>query len=163
MEDRVVLSHVGLPLVAAAVHPTHHPMTLDGVVQGSVTFRGDVHLLQGSGRVAPLGNGTANGSLAIRLGEPTFYDGELTLLNRSGSVTLRIKGIQGGPSGPAAHLPYDILGGTGAYLGATGHGLVAYEQGGPLIVLDSGPHVSPGIRGTFALAFGHAVLPLLPL
>ena len=101
-------------------------------------------LLRGKGRVAPLGAVSLIGTLSIRSGEPSFYDGTVTLATSKGGVRVHIFGIVGGPSGPPAHLHYQIVAGWGSYRGATGKGDVVYDQG----------HSSVDHRTPFSLTFG---------
>jgi hypothetical protein len=126
------------------------PIVLQGTVNGfqipsplASAKPGDL-LLKGSSKVAPLGQVALVGTLSIRSGEPTFYDGTEVLSNRQGGIQLHIFGIVGGPSGPPAHLHYDILAGFGAFRGATGKGDVVYDQSPPM-----------NGRTPFSLTFGN--------
>ncbi|MBV8269611.1 MAG: hypothetical protein JO252_25080 [Planctomycetaceae bacterium] len=89
-------------------------------------------LLLGRGKVAPLGQVDLVGTLSSRSAEPTTYDGTVMLFNSLGGINVHIFGIVGGPSGPPAHLHYDILEGFGAFQGATGNGNVVYVQNPPM-------------------------------
>ncbi len=156
LEGRVVLSHGMMTpaLVGAAVStpPQKHVIDLQGTVKGfatpsplaSASAIPGALLLHGKGTVAPLGAVGLVGTLSIRSGEPTFYDGRVSLSNGRGSVQVHIFGIVGGPSGPPAHLHYEITGGSGLYRGATGKGDVVYDQG--LSPVDN--------RTPFSLSFG---------
>jgi hypothetical protein len=137
LEDRVALSHAHT--VPALVHatanlsttPVQAPVSLEGTVKGVQTpvahQPGTLHLV-GSGNVAPLGPEKAVGTLTIKSGEPTFYNGTVTLSDPLGSIDVQISGIQGGPIGLGRPvlLHYKITGGTGAFHGATGSGNVTY-------------------------------------
>ena len=160
LEERVVLS----PGLAAEVGPSvavtpRVQLDLRGTVMG-VESRdpfADRLRLSGRGEVAPLGQVQASGTLTIRSGEPTIYDGQLTLVARKGNVFVHIHGIVGGPSRPhSVHLRYDITGGTGQYRGATGHGAVTYEhrtRPGPSLFLPARSG-RPYARVMFTLKFG---------
>lgn len=154
LEDRVVLSHGMLApsLIGAAptTPPQKHAIDLHGTVKGFATpsplasaIPGAL-LLRGTGKVAPLGAVSLIGTFSIRSGEPTFYEGTVSLSNLSGGLQVRISGIVGGPSGPPAHLHYKIVGGWGAYRGAFGTGDVVYDQG----------HSPVDHRTPFSLTFG---------
>jgi hypothetical protein len=127
--------HVVPVALVARTPPPASRIDLQGTVTGFATPNpagppgpGNL-LLNGSGTVAPLGKVNLVGPFSIRYGEPTFYNGDVTLSDTAGSVEVKITGIIGGPSGPPAHLHYTILSGTGAYGGATGSGNVIYNQG----------------------------------
>ena len=156
LEGRVVLSHGMLALAmvgpVATAPPLAHVIDLHGTVKGvavpsplasasASVLPGD--LLNGKGSVSPLGSIRLVGTFSIRSGEPTFYDGRVSLSNGRGSVQVHIFGIVGGPSGPPAHLHYKITGGSGHDQGATGKGVVVYDQG-------------PAVKGRtlFSLDFG---------
>lgn len=133
LEERLVLS----PGLAAEVGPSVAVMPrvqldLRGTVTGVESrdpSAADRLRLSGRGEVAPLGQVQASGTLTIRSGEPTIYDGQLALVARKGHVFVHIYGIVGGPSRlHSVHLRYDITGGTGQYRGATGHGAVTYDR-----------------------------------
>lgn len=139
LEDRVTLSHaMATPAIispAATNPPATHAINLVGTVKGFETpsplasaIPGGL-LLRGQGKVAPLGQVGLIGRFSIRSGEPTFYDGTEVLFNGRGGIVVHIAGIVGGPSGPPAHLHYQILAGWGAFQGATGKGNVVYTQG----------------------------------
>jgi hypothetical protein len=127
--------HVVPVALVARSPPPASKIDLQGTVAGFATPNpagppgpGNL-LLKGSGTVAPLGKVNLVDPFSIRYGEPTFYNGDVTLSDTAGSVEVKITGIVGGPSGPPAHLHYTILSGTGAYGGATGSGNVIYNQG----------------------------------
>ncbi len=118
----------GAAQVAASSHKVH--LALNGSIGGpnsSTVTNPDVGAslsLDGSGRVAPLGQVSSTGSLHmtgfIKTGHAT---GTLTLEGPKGSVTLALEGpSQAGFSGPPSALTYTITGGTGPYAGATGRG-----------------------------------------
>ncbi len=164
LEARVALSSGMLApaLVSrAAVTTTPVPPTqvidLRGTIKGIASpsplaspIAGDL-LLNGKGTVSPLGPAQLVGTLSIRSGEPTFYDGRVSLSNNLGSVQVHIFGLVGGPSGPPAHLHYEITGGSGLYRGAVGKGDVLYTQG-PSASATGGPFA-------FSLAFGPSSTP----
>jgi hypothetical protein len=115
-------------LVAASSHKLH--LALSGSIGGpssSAVTNPDVGAsfsLDGSGRVAPLGQVSSTGSLHltgfIATGHAT---GTLTLRNAKGTVTLALTGpSQPGFSGPPSSLSYTVTGGTGLYAKATGRG-----------------------------------------
>jgi hypothetical protein len=118
---------------------------------------------QGAGTVDPLGSTTGAGYLSIQNGEPSTGDGALILTDNQGTVALHLSGFQGGP-GALSHLTYSVLGGTGAYAGATGSGTVQLQFGGPILILDPYPGgPSGGREGSYSLSFGGASTPMLPL
>ena len=166
LEHRVTPSQLTAAAIAIG-NPHHHHIALNGVVQGTDVVLGDTNILRANGQVAPLGHVRAAGGLQIRGGEPTFYNGGLVLRNSTGFVVLRLHGIEGGPSAGHTKLTYDIVFGGGDYLGATGHGTAFFETGGPLLA--SGTTTTPattplvGNSDSFAIAFGKATPPVLPL
>ena len=154
LEERTVPSAVHGPAHAAPVahhhhvkHRHHHApqpappgqglgQVLSGQVSGTWTTQpglpdtGTEQTLTGAGTVQPLGPVQATGTLHtpgfILRGETT---GTLTLSNANGSVTLRLVGPpQPGFSGPPPTFTYTVVGGTGAYAGASGTGTVAFSE-----------------------------------
>jgi hypothetical protein len=158
LEERIALSQSG-SAAAAVVSPLAKSLAvnLNGFVLGKDTTVGMVHTLQASGAsVSPLTPGQVKltGSFVELnpLGKMRPVSGVVTLSDPKGSVVVSISGtvvsLGGSLSGLASgQLTYRILGGTGAYLGATGQGKVSY---GP------GPIPEPG---RFLLVFGNAVPP----
>ena len=153
LEDRVALSHAtaaSVVMIPTATAPQPAlVLHLQGTVKGfeipnpmASPLAGGL-LLRGTGTVTPLGSVSLIGTLSIRGGEPTFYDGRVTLSTAHGGIVVHIHGIQGGPSGPPAHLLYDIVSGWGVDRGATGHGTVIYSQSHPTAA-----------RTMFSLTFG---------
>ena len=159
LEDRVVLSLGSLApahLAAAAVTPPiKQVLDLHGTVKGFITpsplasLAGNYLFLNGKGTVTPLGQVGTVALLSIQSGEPTFYDGRVALYNSRGGVLIHVSGIVGGPSGPPARLHYQIMLGWGAFQGATGKGVVIYNQ-----------PPTAGPRATFSLEFGPASTPI---
>ena len=149
LEDRVVLSQVMVGPVAL-VAPRPHPIALHGTINGTevpITVIKDgpgALRLKGAGTVSPLGTSHLLGLLTIRSGEPTFYHAEVSLSNAGGTLRIQITGVVGGPSGPPAHLHYQILGGSGIFTGAKGQGAVVYTQS----------LAATGHSTQFSLAFG---------
>jgi hypothetical protein len=158
LERRVALSHGMLaPAMVgpvATASPLTHVIALHGTVKGvavpsplASAIPGDL-LLIGKGTVSPLGPASLVGTFSIRAGEPTFYDGRVSLFNGRGGLQVHIFGVVGGPSGPPAHLHYEITAGWGLYRGATGKGEVVYDQGSAVggrtpFSLDFGPSSTP--------------------
>jgi hypothetical protein len=117
--------------------PQQHYLALVGEIKGTWTrIRtlpdvGQSQSLMGSGRVRPLGEVQAEGTLHapgfIREGHTT---GTLTLTNSRGSITLQLVSRQPQPgfSPPARSYDYTITGGTGAYAGATGSGRATLQE-----------------------------------
>ena len=158
LEWRVVLSQgmIASAMVGpvATALPRTHVFDLHGTVKGvflppppvlSAALPGN--LLNGTGSVSPLGQVRLAGTFSIRSGEPTFYDGRVSLSNGRGSLHVHIFGIVGGPSGPPAHLRYQITGGSGHYQGARGKGDVVYNIGpdfsGTSFSMNFGPFLTP--------------------
>jgi hypothetical protein len=158
LEERIALSPSG-PAAAAVVSPLVKSLavSLNGFVLGTDTTVGLLHLLKASGAsVAPLTPGQVKltGSFVelIPFGPKRPVSGVVTLSDPKGSVVVSINGTVAPLGGSlsalvSGTLTYRILGGTGAYLGATGQGKVLY---GP------GPIPQPG---RFLLDFGNATPP----
>jgi hypothetical protein len=156
LEDRVALSHGMMGPAAAQVvrlaAGARQAQTLDlrGTIFGTevpTSGASGVVLRAAKAYVYPLRKVSTVGTLSIRSGEPTAYDGMLTLtaLNHPGAIQVHISGIQGGPTGPPANLSYEIVGGRGDFRGATGRGNVVFVQELP---------VGRGNRRGFTLTFG---------
>jgi hypothetical protein len=175
LEDRVVLSHAAVLTVGhGASLAAQVALALQGTVSGveypGPTATGGVRLVGGGTlSVSPTGRYPFSviGSLTIRSGEPTFYDGHLTLTallpSASGvpvasQIFVHIHGIVPGPTRLSVHLIYDITGGTGLFQGATGHGEVTYTQGPPPPP-PANPVAGPLPIATFSLKFGDVALP----
>ena len=160
LEERVVLS----PGLAVGVSPSVAVMPrvrldLRGTVTGVESrdpSAADRLRLSGRGEVTPLGQVQAFGTLTIRSGEPTIYDGQLTLVAHQGDVFVHIHSIVEGPSRLySVRLRYDITGGTGQYRGATGHGAATYDHRTPPEPLPFPPGPGrPYPRVMFTLKFG---------
>jgi len=157
LEDRLVLSAsaalLGPALILPSLHAQHH-LFLTGIIEGTsrtefppIPDVGTSVVLKGSGRIRPLGNVSAGGSLHeagfILIGRD---EGALTLSNTRGSVSIRFSrpfsAQGGGHSGP---YHFVIVGGTGAYKGATGSGKAELEFGGPIV---SGSGIATGLPMT---------------
>jgi hypothetical protein len=105
----------------------------------------------------------ATGTLVIQTSEPSTADGQVVLSNSQGTVTLHLTAVQGGPA-MLTRLQFTVVSGTGAYAGATGSGSVQIEFGGPRLTLDPYKlHPYGGHGGSFALTFGTATPPVLPM
>ena len=161
LESRVTPSHgmltpgmVGPVAMATPPMPPTHVIDLHGTVKGvavpsplASAIPGAM-FLNGKGTVSPLGPARLVGTFSIRSGEPTFYDGRVFLFNGRSVVQVHIFGIVGGPSGPPAHLHYEITRTWGIDHGATGKGEVVYDQGPAVkgrtpFSLDFGPFSTP--------------------
>jgi hypothetical protein len=158
LEDRIALSQTGLIQVAAMSPAVKQAAVLDlnGFVLGQETTHGIVHKLVGTAgeRVSPLGPSKLTGFLLIPNSgaKNKHVSGFVTMTDAKGSIVLSIKGTVMSLGGTlkklsSGQLTYDILGGTGAYKGATGRGKVLY-----------GPGTIPQ-PGTFLLNFGNSVPP----
>lgn len=162
LEDRAVPSLIGSASVGlmASTAAMPHTINLVGTVQGTDIYRNGLDSLKGTGTVSPLGAVKALGSLHIRGGEPTFYDGSVSLSGPKGAVVVSLHGIVGGPSRGFAYLTYDIVSGTGAFLGAKGHGRVLFRQIFPIAAGAGAQQGTSLVRPTlFSLTFS----PLVPL
>jgi hypothetical protein len=158
LEDRVALSQTGL-MPVASVSPVVKQaavLNLNGFVLGQDTTVGIVHELVGppGEMISPLGPSKSSGFLLIPStgAKKKPVVGFLTLSDAKGSIVLSIKGTVISLGGAlknlsSGQLTYEILGGTGAYRGATGRGKVLY-----------GPGNIPQ-PGHFLLDFGNAVPP----
>jgi hypothetical protein len=164
---------LGSPLSSALATPLQQheqqSPTFRGVIRGTWSASqlnpdvGITQTLSGLGTVAPLGAVQASGSLHtpgfIIQG---FTTGTMVLTNAQGSVTLSLIGHQPQPgfSPPTSALDYTITGGTGAYAGASGSGVVAltetvrlHTSAGQFTMTFKGtlslppPHATTGIQG----------------
>jgi hypothetical protein len=127
---------LGTPGVEHVHQQPHQQMALRGTVTGTWTSvptnpdTGMTQQLDGAGQVKPLGAVIATGTLHmpgfIREGRTT---GTMVLTNAQGSVTLQLTGPpQPGFSPPPNTFTYKIVSGTGAYAGATGHGMATFSE-----------------------------------
>jgi hypothetical protein len=93
----------------------------------SGTVKGGSHL-DGSGTVGPLGAVASTGTLTTWGAEPVTYNGTITLVGATGSITASLHGLLFGPDhlGETIHLTYTITGGTCAFEGASGSGLASF-------------------------------------
>jgi hypothetical protein len=166
LEDRVVLSHVGIA-PTALVHPIHHsaaPMSahvlaLNGTLSGTFVTTlnsarnlaaGTTTTFQGSGTIAGLGRVNVTGSL-VKLVSPS---GQLstvesfTLTNSQGSVTIQLTKSAPIPSTPATtQSSFSIIKATGAFQGDIGTGTAKLQTITELIPVPP-PTVA---RGVFTL------------
>jgi hypothetical protein len=140
LEGRMVLSHMAVApqsLVAAIESAQSRPLRLHGTILGTSTSEfsnpdiGATFVLSAKGALAPFGRVTATGSAQgtgfIQTGRS---DGSLTLSNSKGSVTLFLSGPkQPGFTGLPSSYQFVISGGTGAFRGATGMGIVRVKLG----------------------------------
>ena len=129
-------------------HARRHPaavatpqvLVLSGDVIGTLTTTftfsdgSSTASLTGTGTVAPVGAVSVSGSLST----PGFVTGgaaeaTVTLTGAAGSLVLQLMGpFQTGFSPPPPNFQYTITGGTGAFAGDSGSGLVIFqEQAGP--------------------------------
>jgi len=94
---------------------------LSGTVKGGSN-------LYGSGTVGPLGAVASTGTLTTRGAEPVTYNGTITLVGATGSITASLHGLLLGADHleETIHLTYTITGGTGAFRGAAGSGLASF-------------------------------------
>jgi hypothetical protein len=102
--------------------PTAKSIVLNGTVEG-MTSR------SASGTVNPLGKVTSSWTLTALGAEPVNYNGTVTLVASSGSITASLSGAVFGPTvlGAPIDLTYTITGGTGAFAGATGSGKAVFS------------------------------------
>jgi hypothetical protein len=132
--DQSLQALPGAPLVQSG--PAQQQLLPIGMVHGSWTTKptlpdaGTIQELQGSGFFPSLGQVQMSGTLHtpgfIREGRTT---GTLVLSNARGSITLQLVGPpQPGFSPPPSTLQYTITGGTGAYAGASGQGMVTLQE-----------------------------------
>jgi hypothetical protein len=158
LEDRIALSQTGLIHVAPISPVVKQAAVLDlnGFTLGTDTTFGIIHQLHGSAgdRISPLGPSKLTGFLLIA--NPRAKNrpvaGFVKITDAKGSVVVSIKGTVVSLGGSlknlaSGQLKYRIVGGTGAYVGATGQGKVLY-----------GPGNIPE-PGTFLLNFGNSVPP----
>ena len=107
----------------------------------------------GTGTIGPMGAVTSSGTLTATGAEPMVYQGTLTLVGASGSITISLSGEVLGPAqiSGSVDLTYTITGGTGAYQGATGSGKAVLSFEFP-----SAPKPSPfPSGGAVVLTFGN--------
>jgi hypothetical protein len=114
----------------------------------------------GAGQLGPLGQVRFQGSVTLNgLQGPTqMVRALLTLSNAEGSVTVN---VVNDPDLPEDPLRYEIVGGTGAYQGATGGGAAALELGGPLVRDISAP--TPTYGFSLGITFGEGPGAIVPL
>jgi hypothetical protein len=156
LEERIALSHAAqahAALVAPVVHQTS-VLDLNGFALGTDTTFGTIHVLQATGaNISPLGQTNVVGFLVIGPGTKTEpANGFVMLSNAKGAILVSLSGTVMPLGGPlknfsSGQLAYNIIGGTGAYAGDTGHGKVGYGPGPALL------------SGRFLLVFGNAVPP----
>jgi hypothetical protein len=123
--------------VAIEVASRHLKLKLSGTLSGTwsrVFTNPDVggeQALQGTGKIKPLGQVRASGTLHtpgfIAQG---FTTASLVLTSPHGTVTLSLMGTMSQPgfSSPATSLSYTIVKGTGRYAGASGSGLADFHE-----------------------------------
>jgi hypothetical protein len=163
LEERLVPSHgssVFAPALIGLSRAHHKRLVLTGQLEGtsridrpSIPDTGTKILLTGSGLVRALGHVDAGGWLRqaglIRLGRDA---GVLTLNNALGSVTLSLQrpfnAAGPGHSGP---FRFHIMGGTGAYDGATGGGTAKLVLGDPTLCTRAVPGGCQSTGGSFVL------------
>jgi hypothetical protein len=127
---------------AAARPATNHTVALNGTANGRYLLApsnpdvGAVYVIAASGKIAPMGQTAVNGSIRtpgfVAQGTAT---GHLTLSSAQGKVMVDLQGpVQAGFSPPPAQFQYTVVGGTGAFLHATGSGTLDLQlkpqQGG---------------------------------
>jgi hypothetical protein len=129
--------HLLVPAVAGhAGIVQNHQLALQGTITGTwarapgIPDVGGQQGLAGTGTLKTLGTVAAMGTIHtpgfIRAGHAT---GTLTLTNARGTVTLQLTGPeQPGFSPPPNSFTYQIVSGSGAYAGATGHGTVTLAE-----------------------------------
>jgi len=139
LEGRLPLSTISSPAAAAGPHVyqnVQHIM-LDGQLSGtwsnlpSPPDTGKIQTLNGTGKVSPLGDLQAGGTLHmpgfIASGKTT---GEFTLTDNHGSITFRLVAAQSQPgfSDPANKYYFAIEGGTGVYAHSWGGGIALLQE-----------------------------------
>jgi hypothetical protein len=121
---------------------------------------GGEQTLSGAGQLRGLGSVDADGTLRT----PGFIlqgrtGAVITLKNTHGTIQVSLtSGLQPGFSGPASTYTYTITGGSGRYVGASGHGTAnLVEHIGVAPAIATRP-VEPPISGQpiFTLTFHHA-------
>jgi hypothetical protein len=138
LEGRLALTHVGASQAVVAVLAAQaHPIKLHGALHGTmrrtlanpdvgasfvVTTQGALRSL---GQVAANGSASGTGNIAIGRSQ-----GSLTISNSKGSFTILLSGPeQPSFTGLPNQFQYFISGGTGAYQGATGAGVMSVKLG----------------------------------
>jgi hypothetical protein len=126
LEDRVYLSVSGHSIARArAAHVRVHSVPMTGAIQLPVPMgAASVVETQGTGNVKPLGAVNITGQLTST---NDSGGGNLTLSGQRGSVNIVFNvQLPHGPHGlPTFH--FNVEGGTGAYLGATGYGTMTWN------------------------------------
>jgi hypothetical protein len=157
-------------LVFGASSPTQPlNLVLTGAIQGRYVQPNDsgassvrMQLQVATGSVTPLGAASGVGFLNVPSTTPGAVDGDMILTASDGTVAIHVSGAA--PSfGTFSNVNYTVLGGTGAFAGATGSGTLQLVLGGPILILDPGPGFPQGGReGSYTVAFGDAALPPIP-
>jgi hypothetical protein len=163
LEDRVVLSHVGIAPLVHHVQPlaspvSAHVLALNGTLSGTFVttlnsgsnLAGTTTTFQGSGTITGLGQVNVTGSL-MKLVSPS---GQLsavetfTFTTAQGSVTIQLTKPASVPSTPATALSsFSIVKATGAFQGDIGAGVANLQTITELVPV-SPPTVA---RGVFTL------------
>jgi len=131
LEDRVAPSHaMAAQDVRIVQGAPARAIALQGSIFGSLPGAAGGAVRAGRAFLSPVRKVWTRGTLTIRPGEPTSYDGTVTLTQIFGNGTLRVHilGTQGGPARSTVSLRYEIVGGTGGLRRATGTGDVSLLQ-----------------------------------
>ena len=139
LEGKTLLSAAPISAAGpASALVVSHRLSLQGTIKGTITKDithpdvGGDYDLNGNGTVLPLGN--VHLGPASQLHGVGFIrgrsEGTLTLVDKVGSVTLKLVGpLQAGPTQLPTHYTYTIVSGSGTHRGATGTGSAGLAVG----------------------------------
>jgi hypothetical protein len=164
------LAPPGLAEALAHRTSTRHVHGLAGTITGTYTIGHDIpdtgmsYRFTGAGTVGLLGAVTATASLRTTgFIEQGRAGGALTLSNAQGTLTLRLQGpVQRGFAALPQHFHFTVSGGTGAFQGLAGGGMVTLRLNPlaqPLLASAGAVTSLPIIGGTFTLRIRSDVVP----